>query len=130
MPGGLGFGMSVPDEVHVRFETGPLQAEEVALEPLDSGAESGPPGDHGDPAMAPVGQVPDQLRRRFSIFNTDGVNGLRRVQMLRHPVNQDGGNLPAGDLPQDRPVPEHCPQIPAPGRRGAEVQGPGAAEQA
>ena len=35
-----------------------------------------------------------------------------------------------GDLPQDRLIPEYHSQIPAPGRCGAEVQGPGAAEQA
>ncbi|CUX66644.1 hypothetical protein AGR4C_pa70062 [Agrobacterium tumefaciens str. Kerr 14] len=35
-----------------------------------------------------------------------------------------------GDLPQDRPFPEYHPQIPACRRRGAEVQRPGAAEQA
>src|SRR5690606_10530148 len=35
-----------------------------------------------------------------------------------------------GDLPQERIVPEHHPQIPAVGQCGAEVQDSGAAEQA
>src|SRR6478752_866091 len=38
-------------------------------------------------------------------------------------------SIDPGDLPQNRLVPEYHPQIPAPERRGTEVQGSGEAEQ-